>query len=127
VPYDFDRNPPRRGEIFWADLDPARGSEQGGHRPVLIISPDGFNRRMRVVVTVALTSTVRDSVREGRSPVSVFLPAGEPLESEGSVLAFQVTTLARERLEDKAGELTKEQMRQVDHAVAMSFGLRLGS
>ncbi|MBF6388274.1 type II toxin-antitoxin system PemK/MazF family toxin [Nocardia farcinica] len=115
--------PPRRGEIFWADLNPARGSEQAGRRPVLIISPDTFNRAMRTVVTAALTTSVRDSTREGRSPVTVFLPAGKPLEKEGTVLGFQITTLAWERLEDYAGELTSEQMREVDRAIAASFGL----
>lgn len=121
--YDFDTNPPRRGEIYWADLNPARGSEQAGHRPVLVISLDTFNTRMRTVVTAALTGQVRDSAREGRSPVSVYLPPGKPLENEGTVLAFHITTLARERLEDYAGQLTEEQMLAVDRAVAVSFGL----
>ncbi|WP_448222462.1 type II toxin-antitoxin system PemK/MazF family toxin [Gordonia iterans] len=120
---DFSENPPRRGEVFWADLNPARGSEQAGRRPVLVISTDSFNRRMNVVVTVALTTSVRPAVREGRSPVSVFLPEGEPLDKEGCVLAFQVTTLDQERLEKYAGELSTEQMRQVDRAIAASFGL----
>lgn len=120
---DFSGDPPRRGEVFWADLNPARGSEQAGHRPVLVISTDSFNARMKVVVTAALTTSVRDSTREGRSPVSVFLPEGEPLDKEGCVLAFQITTLAHERLEKLAGELTPEQMRHVDRAIAISFGI----
>lgn len=123
VPIDFDDDPPRRGEVYWANLSPARGSEQDGHRPVLVISPDSFNKAMKVVVTAALTSAVRESARQGRSPISVYLPAGEPLDKEGTVLAFQITTLARERLEDYAGELSAEQMREVDRALAASFGL----
>lgn len=78
---------------------------------------------MQTVVTVALTTSVRDAVREGRSPVAVFLPEGQPMDKEGAVLCFQVTTLARDRLEDFAGELTPEQMRQVDRALTSSFGL----
>lgn len=120
---DFDTDPPRRGEIYWADLNPARGSEQAGHRPVLVISSNAFNKHMRTVVTAAMTTKVKDSVREGRSPVAVYLPTGQPMEKEGAVLAFQITTLARERLEDYGGELTPEQMREVDRALAASFGL----
>lgn len=78
---------------------------------------------MKVVVVAAITTTIRDSVREGRSPVCVFLPKDEPLKKESTVLGFQVLTLAHERLDAYEGELTAEQMRDVDRAVAASFGL----
>lgn len=78
---------------------------------------------MSVVVTAAMTRTVRASVRDGRSPVSVFLPEGQPMDDEGAVLCFQITTLDQNRLEESAGELTPGQMRQVDRAIAASFGL----
>ncbi|MDJ0413814.1 type II toxin-antitoxin system PemK/MazF family toxin [Rhodococcus opacus] len=121
---NFDADPPRRGEVYWADLTPARGSEQDGHRPVLVVSLDSFNRQMRTVVTAAMTSQVKPSVREGRSPVAVFIPKGpQGMEKDGAVLCFQITTLARERLEDYICQLTPEQMRDVDRAMAASFGL----
>ncbi len=114
---------PRRGDIYWVDWNPGRGSEQQGQRPSLVISPDKRNEVMDTVVVAALTSKVRENVRAGRSPVSVFLPAGQPLEKEGSVLAFQVMTITKRRLEDYGGKLSGEQMRQVDAALRASFGL----
>lgn len=120
---DFTEFPPARGEIYWANLNPARGSEQAGRRPVLVISLDSFNRRMPVVVTAALTTTVRPEVRQGRSRVSVYLPAGEPLEREGCVLCFQITTLARERLEGYISSVSDDQMQRISDAISVAFGL----
>lgn len=117
-------NPPRRGEIYWVDWDPARGSEQAGLRPALVVSPTARNKIMRTVVVAALTRSVRDDTRNGRSPVTVFLPAGQPLRDEGSVLCFQILTASDSRLQEYAGRLTDEQMQAVDRAIAVAFGLR---
>jgi mRNA interferase MazF len=121
VPHPDDD--PQRGEIYWVDWSPGRGSEQTGRRPSLVISLDSFNRRMPTIVVAALTTAVRESTRQGRSPVSVYLPAGHPLPHEGSVLAFQVSTIAKERLEDYAGDLSANQMLAVDAAIRTSFGI----
>nr|WP_258545017.1 type II toxin-antitoxin system PemK/MazF family toxin [Micromonospora provocatoris] len=116
VPYPND--PPRRGEVYWFDFNPARGSEQAGNRPAVVISQDSFNRRMPVVIIAALTT----SVRRG-SPVAVHLPAGQPLDREGSILAFQVMTADKSRLKNYAGRLTSSQLLQLDAALRTSFGL----
>jgi mRNA-degrading endonuclease toxin of MazEF toxin-antitoxin module len=78
---------------------------------------------MPTVVVAALTTSVRDSTRAGRSPVSVFLPAGQPLPDEGSLLAFQVMTIDKVRLAQYIARLTPVQLVQVDAALRTSFGL----
>lgn len=109
------------------DWNPGRGSEQQGHRPALVISLDSFNKVMDTVVVAALTTTVKESTRSGKSPVTLFLPQGEPLEKEGSVLGFQVMTVSKMRLEGLAGAISKEQQLQVDRILATSFGLKISS
>ncbi|MEU7952596.1 type II toxin-antitoxin system PemK/MazF family toxin [Micromonospora chalcea] len=116
MPYPSE--PPRRGEVYWFDFDPARGSEQAGERPAVVISLDSFNQRMPVVIIAALSTKVRLGSR-----VSVHLPAGQPLPKEGSVLAFQVMTADKSRLKDFAGRLSKSQLQQLDDALRLSFGL----
>ncbi len=110
---------PRRGEIYWLDFSPSRGSEQHGHRPALVISRDPANRGLPTVVVAALTSRVRYET----SKSSVYLPAGAPMKREGTVLAFQLMTASQDRLEDLAGVLTDDQMSQVEAALRFVFGL----
>ena len=97
-----------RGEIRWADLNPVRGSEQGGLRPVLVISHDVFNERSGTVIALAITS------QEQR--------AGFPLTLELSTLSLpkrswvkisQIRTLAVERVGKKIAEAAPEEMAQV--------------
>lgn len=114
----------QRGEIYWVDWSPSRGSEQNGHRPALIISPDIRNRTMPTVVIAAMTTSVKDNVRAGKSPVSLFLPAGQPMEKEGAVLGFQIMTIDKMRLENLAGRISAEQQKQVDSIIRTSFGLQ---
>jgi mRNA interferase MazF len=86
--------PAYRWSIYQADLDPTRGSEQRGARPVLVVSDEEFNQVMPNVTVLPLTSTQRDLY-----PAEVRLPpqaAGQPLES--IVMAHQVRTIAKERL-----------------------------
>lgn len=116
-------NVPERGDIYWMDFNPARGSEQAGHRPALVISDYRRHHRMQTAVVVALTTTVHPRTRSGVSPVTVFLPAGRPLQYEGSVLAHQVQTVSLDRLEDFAGCLDEAQMEAVSAALRVSFGL----
>ncbi len=78
---------------------------------------------MPTVVVAALTTSVRDNVRAGKSPVSLYLPAGEPMEKEGAVLGFQIMTIDKMRLEDLAGRITAEQQLRVDSIIRTSFGL----
>jgi mRNA interferase MazF len=97
-----------RGEIRWADLNPVRGSEIAGRRPVVVISHDVFNSRSGTVVAMAITSR----------PQRAGFPLTLELESRGLpkrswVKISQVRTLAAERLGKKIAELTPEQMSQL--------------
>ncbi len=109
---------PRRGDIFWMDFDPARGTEQAGHRPALVISRNEFNRSSGNVVVAAITSQVRDN-----SPVQAILEKGEPLDKRSAVLTFQVLTVTKSRLEKYIGRLTDDQQTDVDRKICLSFGL----
>jgi mRNA interferase MazF len=94
--------------IVHADLDPVRGSEQRSVRPVLIVSRETFNQRMGNVSVVPLTSTQRRLY-----PSEVLLPAGkagQPLES--IILAHQIRTISKERLQRQIGYLEDETLRQ---------------
>ena len=97
-----------RGEIRWADLNPVRGSEQAGHRPVLILSQDVFNDRSGTVIATAITS----------QPQRAGFPLTLELESKGLpkqswVKISQIRTLAAERIESKIGRASPEEMAQV--------------
>ena len=97
-----------RGEIRWADLNPVRGSEQAGQRPVLILSQDVFNERSGTVIAVAITS----------QPQSAGFPLTLELESKGLpkrswVKISQIRTLAVERLDKRIGRASPEEMAQV--------------
>lgn len=94
----------RRGDIYWIDWNPARGSEQAGRRPAVVISSDQANRALPVVTVAAITRTIREG-----SPIAMILEAGEPLPFRSSILAFQVMTIDKNRLLDLAGELTTVQ------------------
>ena len=97
-----------RGEIRWADLNPVRGSEQGGLRPVLILSHDIFNARSGTVIAVAITSQAQ------RAGFPLTLPlADELLPKPSWVKISQIRTLAVERIGKKMATLSTEDLAQV--------------
>ena len=98
----------RRGEIRWAEPDPVRGREQGGHRPVLVLSQDVFNDRSGTVIAVAITSQPQ---RAGFPLTLEIDPAALPKQSW--VKISQIRTLAVERIGDVLGEVSPEEMTQV--------------
>jgi len=97
-----------RGDIRWADLNPTRGSEQAGKRPVLIISHDLFNERSGTVIAFALTSQHQ---RAG-FPLTLELYSKE-LPKKSCVKISQIRTLAAERIGSRIGRATPEEMIQV--------------
>ncbi|MGE0555690.1 MAG: type II toxin-antitoxin system PemK/MazF family toxin [Gemmatimonadales bacterium] len=97
-----------RGEIRWADLNPTRGSEQAGQRPVLVLSHDIFNARSGTVIAVALTSQPQ---RAG-FPLTLELVAAR-LPKRSWVKISQIRTLATERLGKRLGRASPEEMAQV--------------
>ena len=97
-----------RGEIYWADLNPMRGSEQGGLRPVLILSHDVFNARSGTVIAVALTSQVQ---RAG-FPLTLELVTSA-LPKQSWVKISQIRTLSIDRLGQKMAETSPEEMARI--------------
>ena len=109
----------KRGEIYCADLDPVVGSEQGGIRPVLVIQNDIGNRYSPTVIVLAITSQLRKS----SLPTHVEIPAGKTgLPKTSLVLAEQMRTLEKQRLQNKMGELSPGEMIKVDQAIRSSLG-----
>ena len=110
----------KRGEIYYADLSPVVGSEQGGVRPVLIIQNDVGNRFSPTVIAAAITSQ-KDKTK---LPTHIQLSSQEcGLARDSVVLLEQVRTLDKRRLREKMGRLDDGVMKKVDAAIAVSFGL----
>jgi mRNA interferase MazF len=97
-----------RGDVRWADLDPARGHEQSGQRPVLILSADVFNERSGTVIAVAL----RSQPQRAGFPLTLELGAAQ-LPKPTWVKISQIRTLSAERIGKKLGTVTPEQVGQV--------------
>lgn len=97
-----------RGEIFWADLDPAKGHEQAGQRPILVLSHDVFNERSGTVIAVAVTS------KEPRAgfPLTVELDSAR-LPKQSWVKVSQIHTLSTERLRKRLGRVSPEELQRV--------------
>lgn len=94
-----------RGEVRWADLNPVRGREQAGFRPVLILSEDVFNERSETVIALAITSQAQ---RAG-FPLTLELESGN-LPKRSWVKISQIRTLSVERIGDKIGEVSPEEL-----------------
>jgi len=110
----------KRGDIFYADLSPVVGSEQGGVRPVLIVQNDTGNKHSPTVIAAAITS----QTGKARLPTHITLAAGSVgLPKDSIVLLEQVRTLDKRRLREHMGRVDDKVMRQVDTAIAVSFGL----
>ena len=110
----------KRGDIFYADLSPVVGSEQGGVRPVLIVQNDTGNRHSPTVIAAAITSQTGKARRPTHISVS---PLSCGLPKQSIILLEQVRTLDKRRLREKMGRLDDGVMRQVDAAIAVSLGL----
>ena len=110
----------KRGEIYYADLSPVVGSEQGGVRPVLIVQNDMGNRHSPTVIAAAITSQKEKS----KLPTHISLDAERyGLAKDSIVLLEQVRTLDKKRLKERMGELDNDAMHKVDSALSVSFGL----
>ena len=110
----------KRGDIFYADLSPVVGSEQGGLRPVLIIQNDVGNRYSPTVIAAAITSRMGKT----RLPTHIDIYADKAgLAKDSVILLEQIRTLDKRRLKEKMGHLDDRIMDQVNVAIAVSFGL----
>lgn len=110
----------KRGDIFYADLSPVVGSEQGGTRPVLIVQNDTGNRHSPTVIAAAITS----QTGKARLPTHINIPGGSVgLSKDSVILLEQIRTIDKRRLREHMGHLDERQMEMVDSAIAVSFGL----
>ena len=110
----------RRGDIFYADLSPVVGSEQGGLRPVLIVQNDVGNKYSPTVIAAAITSRMS----KAHLPTHIDIYADRVgLQKDSVVLLEQIRTIDKRRLKEKMGHLDDSVMSAVDAAISISFGL----
>ena len=110
----------RRGDIFYADLSPVIGSEQGGLRPVLIVQNDVGNKYSPTVIAAAITSKMSKT----HLPTHIDIYADKVgLARDSVILLEQIRTIDKRRLREKMGHLDDSVMRDVNQAISISFGL----
>lgn len=111
----------KRGDIFFADLSPVVGSEQGGMRPVLVIQNNVGNHYSPTVIVAAITS----KIDKPKMPTHVGLRASrDGVQRDSVVLLEQIRTIDKQRLSDKIAELDTGRMAEVDRALSVSIGLK---
>lgn len=111
----------RRGDIYYADLSPVVGSEQGGIRPVLIVQNDVGNKHSPTVIAAAITSRMGKT----KLPTHIDVYADKVgLQKDSVILLEQMRTIDKKRLGEKMGHLDDETMNAVNDAITISLGLR---
>ncbi len=116
----------KRGDLYWADLEPRSGSEQRGRRPVIILSHDGFNEapNWRSIIIVPCTTS---KAQKRRGPTVVLLPEGAGgLKEEGAAVCHQITTLDRSKLTQRLGALPEGVLRDVEAGILAAIDLDPG-
>lgn len=114
----------KRGDIYYADLSPVVGSEQGGVRPVLIVQNDVGNRYSPTVIAAAITSQREKS----KLPTHIEIDSQTcGLSKDSVVLLEQIRTIDKKRLKEKMGRLDDGSMGEIDQALSISFGLGHGA
>lgn len=110
----------KRGDIFYGDLSPVIGSEQGGVRPVLIIQNDIGNKYSPTVIIAAITS----QINKAKLPTHIEINANDyGLNRDSVVLLEQVRTIDKKRLREKIGNFDDDMMKKVDEGLQISLGL----
>lgn len=110
----------KRGDIYYADLSPVVGSEQGGRRPVLVIQNDIGNKYSPTVIAAAITS----QINKAKMPTHIELAAKDyGLNKDSVILLEQIRTIDKRRLREKIGRIDDGLMASVNNALSISFGL----
>ncbi len=111
----------KRGDMFYADLSPVIGSEQGGIRPVLIIQNDTGNKYSPTVIAAAITS----QINKNKLPTHIEIPSEEyGLKADSVILTEQIRTIDKSRLKEKIGHIDDiKTMEKINSALGVSFGL----
>ena len=113
----------RRGEIYFADLDPHYGSEQGGKRPVIVIQNNTGNKFAPTVIVAAVTSKVS---KKPNQPTHVLIEQNPAFSRPSVVLLEQIFTIDRERIQRLLGQTTPDEMYQINEALMNSLDLNGG-
>lgn len=108
----------KRGELYYADLSPVVGSEQGGVRPVLVVQNDVGNRYSPTVIAAAVTS----KMNKAKLPTHIELPSSFGLAKDSVILLEQIRTIDKRRLKERIGELPDSTMSLVNKAILISLG-----
>ena len=108
----------KRGELYYADLSPVVGSEQGGVRPVLVVQNDTGNKYSPTVIAAAVTS----KINKARLPTHIELPSAFGLAKDSVILLEQIRTIDKKRLMSRIGELPASTMSKVNRAILISLG-----
>ena len=108
----------KRGDIYYADLSPVVGSEQGGLRPVLIIQNDIGNKYSPTIIAAAVTS----KINKAKLPTHIEIPSAYGLVKDSVILLEQIRTLDKRRLKERIGELPPATMVRVNRAILISLG-----
>lgn len=109
----------KRGELYYADLSPVVGSEQGGVRPILIVQNDTGNKYSPTIIAAAITS----QINKAKLPTHIELSANEyGLPKDSVILLEQIRTLDKRRLKERIGELPAPKMSKVNEALMISLG-----
>ncbi len=110
----------KRGDIFYADLSPVLGSEQGGVRPVLVVQNDIGNKFSPTVIIAAITS----QINKAKLPTHLEITAEDyGLSKDSVILLEQIRTIDKKRLRERIGRLDDEQMAKVSEALSISLGM----
>lgn len=109
----------KRGEIYYADLSPVVGSEQGGLRPILIVQNDVGNKYSPTVIAAAITS----QLTKAKLPTHIEVGEEVGLNKESVILLEQIRTIDKKRLQERIGELGHNKMLEVDVALQISLGI----
>ena len=113
----------KRGELYYADLSPVVGSEQGGIRPVLVVQNDVGNKYSPTVIAAAVTS----KINKAKLPTHIELPSAYGLAKDSVILLEQIRTLDKRRLKERIGELPPATMVKVNRAILISLGFPVNS
>jgi len=113
----------KRGDVYWADIIPRSGSEQGGRRPVIIVSHDAFNEvpAWRSVIVVPISTS---AAQAKRGPTAVYLPKGTGgLKKNSVALCHQITTLDRGKITEQIGSVALDIMGEVEQGIKAAIDL----
>ncbi len=108
----------KRGELYYADLSPVVGSEQGGVRPILVVQNDIGNKYSPTIIAAPITS----QINKAKLPTHIEVDTSCGLQKDSVILAEQLRTLDKKRLKDKIGTIDNKAMQKVNNALLVSLG-----